>query len=234
MRLSMIIVPRQANQTSSPGTYPVTAVLSSSEANEMDQIERQVVSLRGLSPTTAVPRALLNTDQLKDKVINDFFKDYTAEEEADDLKELSLVGLLSPDFSLHDFYVRLYSEQVAGYYDPETKEMYVVSDSGFGGLEKMTYAHEYTHVLQDQTYDLQNGLKQNDEYCQTHTEYCAAVQALTEGDASLLEQQWFTRFASSQDQRDVQNYYQSYSSPVYDSAPDVYETGFPFLLPAGF
>jgi hypothetical protein len=199
----------------------------------MDQIEQQVIAIRGLQPKNAVQRALLNTDQLRKNVINDFFKDYTAEDAKDDVKELGLLGLIKPDFDINTFYIDLYSEQVAGYYDPKTKEMFVVSDSAFGGVEKMTYAHEYTHVLQDQTYDLENGMKMNDDYCKTHTEYCAAVQALTEGDASLSEQIWFTTDATSQEQREVLTFSQNYKSPVFDSAPDYMKQDFLFPYKQG-
>ena len=125
----------------------------------MDKIEREVIEIRGLQPTHEIERALLSSDQLRENVINDFFGDYTAEDAADDHTELVLLGLISEDFDIYQFYIDLYSEQVAGYYDQETKKMFVVSNESFGGVEKMTYAHEYTHVLQDQAYDLENGLK---------------------------------------------------------------------------
>lgn len=200
---------------------------------EMDQIEQQVVSIRGLQPKNAVKRDLLSTTRLRENVINDFFKDYTAEDAQDDVKELSLLGLIEPAFDINNFYIDLYSEQVAGYYDPETKEMYVISDSTFGAVEKMTYAHEYTHVLQDQTYDLRNGLKINDEYCKDHTEYCAAVQSLTEGDASLSEQIWFVNKASPNEQQEVLDFSRNYKSPVFDSAPYYMKQDFLFPYQQG-
>jgi hypothetical protein len=70
---------------------------------------------------------------------------------------LSLLGLLPPDFDLKNFYNQLYSEQIAGFYDSETGEIYVVKGETFGISEKMTYAHEFTHVLQDQTFGFEEG-----------------------------------------------------------------------------
>lgn len=240
MACSFQVVNDLAKKTpTTPATVPPTQLAETVTSQEatldpiMNQIEQQVITIRGLQPKNPVQRALLTTAQLKDNVINDFFKDYTAEDEKDDLKELSLLGLIQPNFDLHKFYIDLYSEQVAGYYDPKTKEMFVVSDSAFGGVEKMTYAHEYTHVLQDQNYDLENGMKMNDAYCKTHTEYCAAVQALTEGDASLSEQVWFTSDASTQDRQDVITFSQNYKSPVYDSAPDYMKQDFLFPYKQG-
>jgi hypothetical protein len=202
--------------------------LSNSESAQMDQIQEEVMSYRGLKLTQPLSRSLLTTDELKDHVINDFFADYTDEDAKDDSEELSAFGLLPADFNLHDFYVKLYSEQIAGYYDNKTKKMYVVSDEGFNGTERMTYAHEFTHVLQDQTYDLENGLKDNEEYCKNETEYCAAITALIEGDATLSEQYWFYKYSTDLDQKQVQEFQNSYTSPVYDSAPAYMKEDFLF------
>ena len=190
-----------------------------SEQQIMNQIQSQVISIRGLQPTGQVTYGFLTSAQLRDKVISDFFQDYTAADQAKDLRELSLLGLLNSNFDLHTFYIDLYSEQIAGYYDPKTKTMYVVSDASFNGSAKDTYAHEYTHVLQDQNYDLLNGLKDNPEYCKSHTEYCAAVDALVEGDATNTESTWLLHNATGQDKQDIVNFYSTYQSPVYDSAP---------------
>jgi hypothetical protein len=194
----------------------------------MDQIQAQVISIRGLHSTGPVTRGFLTTSQLREKVINDFFKDYTAADQSKDLRELSLLGLLSSNFDLHTFYINLYSEQVAGYYDPQTKTMYVVSDESFNGTAKDTYAHEYTHVLQDQNYDLLNGLQDNPEYCKNHTEYCAGVEALIEGDATNTESSWLMLYATAQDKQDIVNFYSNYKSPVYDSAPAFMKEDFVF------
>ena len=195
---------------------------------QMDEIQKEVMSYRGLTLKKPLSRALLTTDQLKDHVINEFFAEYTDQDAKDDANELYEFGLLPANFDLHDFYVKLYSEQIAGYYDDKTKDMYVVSDEGFNGTERMTYAHEFTHVLQDQTYDMENGLNQNDDYCKEHTEYCAAVSALIEGDATLSEQYWYTKYSTDQDKNQINEFQQSYTSPVYDSAPAYMKEDFLF------
>lgn len=188
-------------------------------AYEMDVIEDQVVDLRGLDFKNAVNRGLLTTDELRAKVEDDFFKDYTREDSVDEARLYSLFGWLNADYDLYSLYINLYSEQIAGYYDNITKEMYVIQGKDFTGAERMTYAHEFTHVLQDQNYDIQNGLKINDEYCETHSEYCYAVQALIEGDATVSEQQWLQQYATLDDRKEILQFYASMQSPVFDSAP---------------
>jgi len=194
----------------------------------MDQIQKDVIEIRGLQPKTEVPRALLTPDQLRQKVMTDFLSDYTADDAHHDAIVLSMLGLLPADFNLLTFYEDLYSEQIAGYYDDKTKEMYVISGSGFNGPEKMTFSHEFTHILQDQNYDFENGLRLNEEACKNDSERCAATSALIEGDASLTEYDWFVNYASDKDRSDVQSFYEDFQSPVYDSAPEYMKSDFMF------
>jgi hypothetical protein len=187
----------------------------------MDEIQQQVVTLRGLQPGGTFSRGLLSREQLRENVVNDFFEDYSEEDARDDSISLAAFGLLEPGFDIRAYYMELLTEQVAGYYDDETKEMYVVQGDGFLGPERLTYSHEYNHALQDQNYDLENGLGLSDEECDKDSEHCAAVQALIEGDSSLLEMQWFTKYATEEDYQQLLDFYDSFESPVLDNAPGV-------------
>ena len=120
---------------------------------------------------------------------------------------------------MHGFYLKLLTEQVLGFYDNETKEMAVVLGDGFEGPERLTYAHEYTHALQDQNFDLRNRLNYNDDACEKDTERCAAIQALLEGDASLSEITWFQDHATIEDQKEIASFYFDLENPIFDSAP---------------
>ncbi len=195
---------------------------------QMERIEQQVSALRGLPLLQPVQRRLMSPEELRQHVEENFLKDYSAEEAQQDALVLSVFGLLNRDYDLFDLYLNLYSEQVAGFYDSETKEMYVVQGSTFGGMERSTYAHEFTHALQDQRYDLRVGLKINPDYCKEDSEYCAAVQALIEGDASLTEQYWLYQHGTAQDRRDIEAFYASYSSPILDAAPSFLQEDFAF------
>lgn len=210
-----------------------TAELPKQVARAMDQIQEEVIDIRGLLPKTTIPRDLLTPEQLRQNVIDDFLSDYTPEDADQDMIILTILGLLPPDFDLLTFYEDLYSEQIAGYYDDETKEMFVVSGSGFKGPEKMTYAHEFTHILQDQNYDFENGLGMSDEDCEEDSERCAAISALIEGDASLTEFKWYFNYATNQDQEDVQSFYEGFNSPVYDSSPEYMKSDFMFPYSSG-
>lgn len=201
------------------------------------EIEEQVSQIRGLTLQTSVPRIMMTPEELQDIVVNEFFADYSDEDARQDVLVLSLLGLLPADFDLKNFYNDLYSEQISGFYDSETEEIYIVKGTAFGGSEKLTYAHEFAHVLQDQTFGFDKGLNYNEAACEEDSERCAAIQALIEGDASLTEIQWFQTHATLADYKDIVQVYEDYSSPVLDSAPPYiqldlyfpYEKGFAFV-----
>ncbi len=225
--------PEQEAAPAGPITSPDESIPSEIR-EQMDQIQDEVVLLRGLRPSGPVDRGLLTTDELREYVLDDFLDDYTQEEARDDARVLALLGLLDADYELFDLYLDLYSENIAGFYDDEVEQLFVVQDSRFGGPERLTYAHEYAHALQDQTYDLDQGLGFNDEACEADSERCAALQALLEGDATLLEERWLLTYASDADFQQLLDFYESFSSPTYDSAPEFLKEDFLFPYATGF
>mgnify|MGYP001045095132 CR=1 FL=1 len=219
----------QATKVVETQDAPATAAeLPPAVVRSMNQIQRDVMEIRGLQASDDVPRALLSSDELRQRVIDDFLADYTPEDAQLDVIELSAFGLVEPGFDFLTFFTELLSEQVAGFYDDEFKEMYVVAGEDFGGMERLTFAHEYVHALVDQTYDIQNGLDFTDESCEADTERCAAIQALMEGDATNVELEWFINYATQADQQELIAEASSYSSPVFDSAPPFMQEDFLF------
>ncbi len=230
--------PTQAAATSTRNAQstPSEQSLAPDLIAQMDQIEEQVSILRQLDIQTRIPRKILSNAELKDRVLNDFLEDYEKEDEIEDVKVLNLFGLLPKEFDLLNFYLDLYGEQIAGFYDTEEETMYVVSDAGFGGMERSTYAHEYVHVLQDEHFGFEEKLNFNDEACEEDSERCAAIQSLIEGDATLTQNLWFQNYATQQDYQDLQAFYGGYQSPILDSAPEYMKVDFtfPYLYGAQF
>ncbi len=202
-------------------------------AAQMDLIEDQVEQLRGLTQREPITRTLLTPEQLHERLKRDFLEEYDEQALEDEMRVLSIFGLIDPDFDMNQFYLELLSEQLAGYYDAETKEMVVIQGLDFDGIERLTYAHEFTHALQDQHYGLIDGLGIDDQRCREDSEYCAAVQALIEGDASLVEQYWLYAHGSEKDRLQVFDFYQTLESPVFDAAPEFIKEDFAFTYTAG-
>ncbi len=219
MTLPTIELPGGEQGEVSPESNESSSFIDPDILSQMQKIEKEVEAIRGLPTANDLDRKTLSQEELRQRVMEDFFIDYTEEEVRQDGIILNLFGLLARDFDLYELFVELYSEQIAGFYDDETKEMVVVQGEEFAGPERMTYAHEYTHALQDAQYDLENGLKLDDETCEQDSEYCAAVTALIEGDASFTETQWFLEHSSLKDKREVVQFYQEYESPIFDDMP---------------
>jgi len=206
-------------------------------ASVIAEIESQVSEIRGLNKLEDVEHTLISAEELEQIVVEDFFTDYSDQDATQDVLVLSSLGLLPGEFDLKDFYESLYSEQISGFYDEEAKEIYVVQGQDFGGGEKLTYSHEFTHVLQDQIYGLNEGLGLNEEACEEDSERCAAIQALIEGDASQTEILWFQTHASREDYFDLMDMFELLETPVLDSAPPFmsadlyfpYENGLAFV-----
>lgn len=224
-----LIWPWRSLESATPAPSAATVAVETAEEPEsrfpselltaVEEIESQVSELRGHEATDGFERELISETELEEIVAEDFFGEYTDEDARLDVLLLSTLGLLPQDFNLKQLYTELYSEQIAGFYDDEVKTMYVVQGTEFGGSEKLTYAHEFTHVLQDQVWGFDNGLDMSEEACEADSERCAAIQALVEGDASMSEVVWLQTYATRQDYEDLVQTFDDYESPILDSAP---------------
>jgi len=97
--------------------------------------------------------------------------------------------LLPAGSDLEQMELDLQAGQVVGFYDPESKGLYVLSDSGgVGPVEKMTFSHEYTHALQDQVF----GLDKLAIDAPDQGDRDLARTALVEGDATKAMTLWAT------------------------------------------
>jgi hypothetical protein len=159
-------------------------------------IEDQVVEIRGLQPKAKVDPRILDDAGIKKLVADSFSKDNPPDVMAANERILKAFGMLPPDASLTDLYVKLLGSQVAGLYNPDKKTLYVVSRSGqLGGAEKTTFAHEFTHALQDQNFDI--GTLHLDEIGQG--DRSLARLALVEGDATLSMSYWQIQHLTQQE-----------------------------------
>lgn len=219
------------NQTPEPAPTPNDATFA-----EMGEIQNWVVEQRGLQPVgDPVERKFLSTDEVLARQIKDFEEDTTDQEWEDSALMLELLGLLPPGFDLKNLYLRLYSEGVAGFYDPDTKELVVVSEQGgLNAYEQSTFAHEYNHALQDQNYDLR-GMGFSEEGWEEDSEKAAALQALLEGDSTLLDEQYQETLTPAE-KREYDNYINSVDVSIYREMPEylLQDFFFPYSQGLGF
>jgi hypothetical protein len=109
------------------------------------------------------------------------FKDQLTDQEIDGQSIFyKRLGLIPDTLDLKSFMLNLLTEQVAGFYDPHTKVLYVV-DSADPDMVGFVIQHELVHALQDQYLNLdsiQNVRAENDR--------ALAAQAVIEGQATLV------------------------------------------------
>jgi hypothetical protein len=152
-----------------------------------DSIEGQVVDLRGL-PAVDVARRTIGAEELKAINTHDFDQDNPASYVAANEQLYRSLGLLGTDESLRTLFLALVDSQVAGFYRPEAKTLYVVSRSGtLNGADKITFAHEYDHALQDHAFST---VFPEQAKLQDQSDRALAHASVFEGDATLLMTQW--------------------------------------------
>ena len=151
------------------------------------EIRDAVEVIRGLKPSAAVDPVVIDETQLRTNFEAEFDTSYppAALKNSEDL--LITLGLLPKGASLRKITLDFQAGQVAGYYSPDKDELFVVSRSGgVGPVEETTYAHEFTHQLQDQHFDL--GALALDATDQS--DRGLGRLALVEGDAVSVQSTW--------------------------------------------
>ena len=160
-----------------------TRVVSRATVNQaaIDRIEQQVVILRGLKPRSAVQTDFLSRLEMVTYIRN---QDEAIRNEITQGQALfRALGLIQPDTQIdQNTAVTITASSIAGFYDSKDKRLRVVSDlENMGTDERVTLAHEYTHALQDQYFDL----AQYEQRIQT-TDERLAMMAVPEGDATVV------------------------------------------------
>jgi hypothetical protein len=161
--------------------------VTSGDSPVLQQIESDVSSVRGLQPKSTVPIQFLDQAALQSQYLDRFNQQYLPSERESDQKLLTTIGLIGQSDSVVQILQGILQEQILGVYDQDDKTMYMLGDNGrFGPSEKVTFAQEYDHALQDQYYDLNTLAPKHPE----NDDRSLAVQALIQGDATLLERLW--------------------------------------------
>jgi hypothetical protein len=213
---------------------PDTAAL-----NAADEILKIVSRLRQLEIKHAVKRDFKTKDQIEQSVIRDLDENTSPEEFEATRKTLIKLGLIKNEFRLRDYIVQLLREQVAGYYEPKTKEFYLAAWLPLSD-QKRVIAHELMHALQDQHFDL----RRFERWPKGDSDAELAAHALVEGEATLvmiqyeLEQSGFrldlnislTNLMLENDGAEDKQY------PIMANAPKVLRENlqFPYVYGAGF
>ena len=232
--------------------------LSKREVEELFQSLKSITQFVSTDTKYAIRHPVKYQVTSRDKVgewLNERMRD---EEVAQRLENAELVlkklGLLPREFDLRTFYLELMREQVAGFYNTKNKTMYLLD---WMPLEQQrpVMAHELTHALQDQSFQLDEWMKagrKNDDKDRNSKDLDAGLEAierdeeevarhaLAEGQAMAVLLDYFL----APSQRDVtnspafvealkQSMLEGIGSPVFQRAPLYIKESLAFPYKAG-
>lgn len=148
-----------------------------------DKVAREVSKIRGLRLKRQIPNEVVDKDELRRRLVGMAGEAKTAAETAAEGLSLARWGMIPLALDYPALLVELLTEQIAGYYDPDTKKLTISKSAGDDpAWAEMVLAHEIDHGLQDQAFDL----KRFEELPDSEGDAAAARRALVEGDGIAL------------------------------------------------
>jgi len=148
---------------------------------QINSIVRTLSDITGLTEEHPVPYGRMNKKQLRQFLAKRIKKTLRPDEIYADELSLKMFGLVPADFDLKKSTLDLLTEQAAAFYDYDNKKLYLLDDAAFSA-ETTTLAHELSHALADQHFNLGKFMDEtpsNDDENLAHT-------AVVEGQASWL------------------------------------------------
>src|SRR5579864_1017393 len=150
-------------KTAPPEEQKPEHLVTDKEAKELfrsvDKITKFASKETKLPIREQVKREMVNRDQVEVYIKKRMDEDEDVQRMQRSEAVLKKFGLLPRGFDMRSFFVSMLREQVAGYYDPKTKTVNLLNWVEPSAQEPVL-AHELTHALQDQSFDLERWMKQ--------------------------------------------------------------------------
>ncbi len=223
-----VILPTPVVPTPEP---TVVTVVVDPFQGEFDEIDSEVNFLRGLFSVSEIDRTFITRDELAVRL------DADLEEGRDEIEQtgrlLKTLGLLEPEVDFFELVLNMFSEGVLGFFDPEEDALFIVEDKpGLDPLDKMVYAHEFVHGLQQQHFDIRALL----DSVEGNSDAERAARGLIEGDATLAESIYLFNYMDEQARQEAIEGGGAFDLEAFFSAPRVFQRLFifPYLQGAEF
>jgi hypothetical protein len=160
----------------------VTAAASRNAAlvTATQDVLKETSEIRQLAILRPVRSSAQSRAEIERMIVKDLDQESTPAQMHATEVTLKKLGLAPPDFEYRALMVRLLTEQVAGYYEPKTGEFHLADWIDLDG-QKPVMAHELTHALQDQHFNL----RRFEHWPKGDSDAELATHALIEGDATL-------------------------------------------------
>jgi hypothetical protein len=166
--------PAQRARVAASATRNAAIVAATSE------VLKQTSEIRGLPILKPVRSGAQSRADIERMLIKNLTEQMTAAEMHATEVSLRKFGLAPNDFEYRPFIIKLLTEQVAGYYDPRSQEFHLADWLELES-QKPVMAHELTHALQDQHFNL----RRFEKWPHGDSDAELAAHALVEGDATL-------------------------------------------------
>ena len=142
-------------------------------------------------------------------------------------RALIAIGALPPGTDLVQALRDFSSGQVIGYFDTQSKHLVFIGTPNPTPFQRFTLAHELTHALDDQHFDL----SRSDRIPLCEGDRSAAYTSLAEGDATQTQYEWATRTLSGPELLQLQN--EAAAFPAPPEVPEFVQEELEFPYTAG-
>jgi hypothetical protein len=175
------VLARAPEPPPSPPAAPSATISAATAEALMKDIVVEVERIRGLRFKKPVPVKVVGDADTRAHVLARLETMTSREEIEADSAAYRLLGLLPPGVDLLESLLGVLEEQVGGYYDPEAETFYLLDDMP-AAAASILMAHELTHALEDQHFDLDRRLRG----AKADDDRLFAYSAVHEGSATLL------------------------------------------------
>jgi hypothetical protein len=149
-----------------------------------DAVLQEMSAVTGLPIKGPLKKLILSRAEIRKFLEENLDEEYTPQQIRKEEAQLKAFGLVSKEFDLRKFLLSFYTEQAAGAYDPHRKTMFI-ADWPAEEMQRLVLAHELTHALQDQNFDLVQFMRAQ----RANDDASGARQALMEGHATAAMMQ---------------------------------------------
>jgi hypothetical protein len=169
--------------------------------SRFSRIETELSALRGLSFEYSVPSSTQSRDDFRAWVHAELGRELSPAKNQGLSHAYADLGLVAQGFDLTTTLEEALTTQVAAYYDPHEKVFRVVGGDRGKDIDEMIVAHELSHALDDQHFDLERfdggegnrlGLSEDER---------TARQFVTEGEATFMMLAWRSASGEGADKR---------------------------------
>jgi hypothetical protein len=197
-------------------------------------VQDDVTELRGLRFRRQVPVTIESPDKLAKRLLRTLDAETDEAREAREGHALAVLGVLPRGTDLPRLLRRIQAESVLGYYlpgRPPKGRLYVRSSRGLDPYARVILAHELTHAVTDQHFDLTRSDRLAAATGRDDEE--TAYSALAEGDATLVLQRYLRERLTPAEQASATLASASDRTPMRDAAPAVIREAMTFPYQEG-